>query len=133
MREKVEDKQKALSIIESAKKDLEYTFTLKISDDSSNTIIRNVYESFRMLGEALLINKGISTSDHVMMINEILNLDIETSRPLNLLDNLRRLRHSINYYAYRANKEEAENIINLAKSNFNLVFYKIKKIIESKN
>jgi len=132
MREKIEDKQKALSIIESARKDLEYTLTLKVSVDSANTIIRNVYESFRMLGEALLISKGISTSDHIMMINEIINLNIETSRPLNLLDNLRRLRHSINYYAYRADKEEALNIINLAKVNFNAVFIEVKKIIEKK-
>lgn len=132
MREKIEDKQKALSLIESAKKDLEYTLTLKVSVDSANTIIRNVYESFRMLGEALLINKGISTPDHIMMINEIINLNIETSRPLNLLDNLRRLRHSINYYAYRADKEEALNIINIAKFNFNAVFIEVKKIIEKR-
>lgn len=132
MREKTPDKKQALSLIESAKKDLEFTFTLKISEESANTIIRNVYESFRMLGEALLLNKGFTTSDHITMINEITNLNIETPRPLNLLENLRRLRHNINYYAYRATREEAENILNFAKSNFNLVFITIKKIIEDK-
>jgi len=130
MREKIQDKNKALSLIESSKKDLGFTLKLEISDESANTIIRNIYECFRMLGEALLINKGIVTSDHIMMINEIISLDIQTSRPLVILDNLRRIRHNINYYAYRSNKEEAQNFINLAKFDFNKVFIKIKDIIE---
>jgi len=132
MREKISDKKKALDLIESSKKDLDFTLTLKITNESANTIIRNIYECFRMLGEALLVNKGISTSDHITMINEIINLDINSSRPLNLLDNLRRLRHNINYYAYRATKEEADNISNLAKTTFNLTFINVKKVIENK-
>ena len=131
-REKIEDKNKALSLIESAKKDLEFTFKLEISDESANTIIRNIYECFRMLGESLLIKRGIVTSDHIMMIDEIIKLNIETSRPLSVLDNLRRIRHNINYYAYRANKEEAKNFIDLAKSDFDKVFMKVKDIIKEK-
>jgi hypothetical protein len=132
MREKFSDKKNALSLIESSKKDLEFTFTLKVSEDSANTIIRNVYESFRILGEALLIYRGISTSDHIEMINEIINLRINSSRPLNILDNLRRLRHNINYYAYRASKEEAQNILDFAKENYILIFDKINNIIENR-
>lgn len=129
IRERTPDKNKAISIIYSAKKDLEYTFKLEISDESANTIIRNIYECLRMLGEALLINKGIENSDHIMMIEEIINLKIETSRHLSILDNLRRIRHNINYYAYRANKEEARNFINFAKSDFNKIYSKVKEII----
>jgi len=131
MREKIPDKNKALSLILSAEKDMLYTLRLEISDEAANTIIRNVYECFRMLGEALLIGRGIETSDHIMMINEIINLKIETSRSLFILDNLRRLRHNINYYAYRANKEEAKNFISLAKSDFSNIFIKVKEIIET--
>ena len=130
MRDKTPDQKQALSLIVSAKKDLEFTLTLKASEESANTIIRNIYECFRMLGEALLVIKGIYAADHVMMINEIINLEIDTLRPLNLLENLRRLRHNINYYAYRANKEEAENIVNLANKNFKKVFEKVKEILE---
>ena len=129
MRNKIPDKQEALSIIESSKKDMDYTLTLQISEDSANTIIRNVYECFRMLGEALLISRGISTSDHIAMINELMKIDLDSSYPLPLLDNLRRLRHSINYYAYRASKEEAEYAINLAKNNFKILFIKVKEMI----
>lgn len=132
MREKIPDKQRALSLIESSKKDLEFTFSLEISDLSANTIIRNIYESFRMLGEALLVIKGVENADHIMMIDELLKLNIKTARPLNVLDNLRRLRHSINYYAYRANKLEAENMLNLAKEDFNKVFKKVNEVINPK-
>ncbi len=131
MREKVKDRQKALSIIDSAKEDMKYTFTIKPAQNSANTIVRNVYECFRMLGEALLINKGLQTSEHVAMLNELISLDIETPRSLNLLDGLRRLRHSINYYGYRATIEEAESSLELAKVFFEKLFNKVKDIIIS--
>jgi len=130
MREKFPDKKEALSLIDSSLRDFEFTLTLKATDESANTIIRNIYECFRMLGETLLISKGIVTSDHTEMIGEITKLNIKTSRPLIILDNLRRIRHRINYYAYRANKEEAENILNFAKSNYNLVYKEVKSIID---
>jgi len=125
------DIKKALSLIESSKRDIEYTFTLSVSAESANTIIRNVYECFRMLGEALLTAKGIKSEDHILPIGELISLKISTSRPLNLLDNLRRLRRNINYYGYSATAAEAEDILNFAKSCFNQVFKEVKKQIES--
>lgn len=129
IREKVPDKMKALSLIESAEKDMGFTLTLKNSDGSANTIVRNVYESFRMLGEALLVFRGIEPLDHVVCINEILKLEVDSERPLNLLDGLRRLRHTINYYGYRASAKEAEDTISIAKNCFYPVLEKIKEII----
>jgi len=82
-----------------------------------------------MLGEALLIIKGIEPLDHIICIKELLDLDIETSRPINLIDNLRRLRHNINYYGYRATKLEAEDTISIAKSCFTPILEKVKEII----
>jgi len=129
IRKKNPDKEKALSIINAAEADMDYTLSLQISDKSANTIVRNVYESFRMLGEALLIIKGIEPLDHIICIKELLDLDIETSRPINLIDNLRRLRHNINYYSYRATKLEAEDTISIAKSCFTPILEKVKEII----
>ena len=129
IRKKNPDKEKALSIINAAEADMDYTLSLQISDKSANTIVRNVYESFRMLGEALLIIKGIEPQDHILCINELLNLNIETPRPINLIDNLRRLRHNINYYGYRATKLEAEDTISIAKSCFAPILKKVKEII----
>jgi uncharacterized protein (UPF0332 family) len=123
------DIKKALSLIESAKRDITYTLSLSISPESANILIRNIYESFRMLGEAILTAKGIQSEDHVLPISELTIMKIQTKRPLNLLDNLRKLRRNINYYGYSATKEEAEDIVNFARVCFDDVFKEAKKII----
>lgn len=95
------DKERAKSIMQNSIKDMKYTLSLKVCEESANTIIRNIYESFRMLGEAILLKKGIRPIDHINSVDEILKLEIKTKRPLILLENLRRLRHNINYYGIR--------------------------------
>lgn len=127
MRQKIPDLEKAKSIIASAKKDYEYTLTIKVNDNSANTIIRNIYESFRMLGEALLIIKGFGFTDHMECINELINLKIKTKRNIQILDYLRKTRHSINYYGYIAKKEEAEEIISIGKDLFMEFYNEVEK------
>ena len=61
LRYKRPDHKNALSIIEAAKRDLNFTLSIKFSDESGATIVRNIYESFRMLGDALLVAKGIKS------------------------------------------------------------------------
>ncbi len=129
IRYKVPDKKNALSMIEAAKNDLDYTLTLEPTDQSSTTIIRNIYESFRMLGEALLIAKGIKSEDHITPINNLIKLNVQTPKSINILDNLRKLRHGINYYGYRPTKAEAEDSIELAKTCFNILYEEVKKQI----
>ena len=76
-----------------------------------------------------LITKGIESTDHILPIKELTNIKIETSRPINLLDNLRRLRHNINYYGYRPNIEEVKDVIDMAKNIFKPLFnYVLKEI-----
>lgn len=127
---KMPDKKRALDLISSAKEEIVYTLSLEISEKSANTIVRNIYESFRMLGESILIAKGVKETDHVASINELLKINIETSRPKYLIENLRKLRHSINYYGYKASVEEAKDTISIAKSCFNPLFNEINKIID---
>lgn len=131
MMQKKPDIKKSLSLIESSKRDINYTLSLKISEESANTIVRNIYESFRMLGEAILTARGIKSEDHVLPISELTSLKIQTKRPLNFLDNLRKLRRNINYYGYSATKEEAGDILNFAKSCFDDVLIEVKRKIES--
>jgi|SRR3989344_2154638 len=129
IRNKIPDKNRALSLLRSAKSDLAFTLTIKLNDDSANTIARNIYESFRMLGEALLLSKGLQSQDHILPINELIKLKISTPRPMNILDNFRRLRHDINYYGYKATIVDAQDIINFAKSCFNIAYEEVKRII----
>ena len=119
IRYKVPDKKNALSIVEASKKDMNFTLTLKLSEESGATIVRNIYECFRMLGDSILVANGIKSDDHIVPIQELLKLKVTTSRPIYLIDNLRKLRHNINYYGYSPKLVEVEDIISLAKSCYN--------------
>ena len=123
MRNKRPDKKNALSIIEAAKMDMEFTLTLKPEEKSGPTIVRNIYESFRMLGDALLVAKGIESEDHIVPIKELLGIKVETGRPIYLINNLRTMRHNINYYGYKPNLIEVKDAISIAETCF-LPLYK---------
>ena len=118
VRYKRPDKKNALSIVSAAKRDMEFTLSLKPTEEAGSTIIRNIYESFRMLGDALLVSKGIKSEDHIMPIKELLTLKVSTSRPINLIENLRQLRHNINYYGYSPKLVEVEDVVSIAKACF---------------
>ena len=118
IRYKRPDKKNALSIIEAAKRDMEFTLSLKPTEESGSTIVRNIYECFRMLGDALLVVRGIESEDHIMPIKELLKIKAITTRSTNTIDNLRRLRHNINYYGYKPNLAEVEDAISIANSCF---------------
>jgi len=132
IRYKFSDKKNALSLVESATRDMKFILTLVATEQSAATIIRNIYECFRMLGEALLTSKGIKSQDHIIPIQELLRLKVNTSRPIYLIDNLRKLRHSINYYGYSPKLGEAEDIIDLAQSCFGPLRAAVLKAINEK-
>ena len=112
------DKKNALSIVSAAKRDMGFTLSLEVTEEAGATIIRNIYESFRMLGDALLVAQGIKSEDHILPISELLKLKVKTSRPIYLIDNLRRLRHNVNYYGYSPRIVEVEDVVSIAKSCF---------------
>ncbi len=129
-RQKIPDKKNALSLIESAKREMNYTLTIFLNEDSSSTILRNIYENFRMLGDAILISNGIKSTDHIQQIKELLKIKVNTTKPLGLINNLRISRHKINYYGYRPSINETQEAISLAKSCFYPLFQEIKKMVK---
>lgn len=129
IRYKRPDKKNALSITDAANREIEFALKLRLTEESVSTIIRNIYESFRMLGGALMVSKGISPEDHIAPIRELLKIRVQTSRPLGIIDNYRVLRHNINYYGYKPNIEEAEDIIDFAKKCFKPVYLAVLKEI----
>jgi len=131
MRYKRPDHKNALSIIEAAEREMNYTLTIKVSEMSASTIIRNTYECFRMLGDAMLVLEGIESEDHLAPIRRLTEISINSSRPLNILDNLRRLRHNINYYGYKPSVFEAEEAIFISKSLFEPLCSHIKSKINT--
>ena len=124
------DKKNAESIIEASIKQMNYTLKLESNDESAFNLIRNTYECFRMLGDALLVSKGLTSEDHVEQITAIENLNLKTARPIKLIDNLRRMRHNINYYGFSPKKNDADDAVSFAKSCFAQVVNAVKKEIE---
>lgn len=106
---------------------MDYTLTLDINEVSATTITRNIYECFRMLGDAILVGKGIQSEDHIQPIKEITSLNITTDRPIGLVNNLRTLRHNVNYYGYNPKITEVNDAVSLAKACFYKAYEKIKK------
>jgi uncharacterized protein (UPF0332 family) len=129
MRYKRPDKKNALSILEAAKRDMKFTLSLKVSEVSASTIVRNIYESFRMLGDALLVSKGVESTDHIIPIQELMKIKVNTTRPIYLIDSLRNLRHNINYYGYQPNISEVDDAISIAKNCFTPLSEEVRKII----
>lgn len=132
-RQKHPDRKNASSILEAASRQMKYTLTLSPNDDSAFNIIRNIYECFRMLGDALLVAEGIESQDHLEPINALMKMQVETSRPTKLVDNLRRMRHNINYYGYSPKKIEADDAISLAKACFVPLVDAVRQEISKKN
>ena len=128
MRYKRPDKKNALSIINAAEREMKFTLSLKPTEESGSTIVRNIYECFRMIGDALLVLKGISSKDHLAPIDELTKLQVKTSRPIIIIDNLRRLRHNINYYGYKPSLGEVEDARSIAKT----IFQALQKSVRDK-
>lgn len=122
MRYKRPDKKNALSIIDAAKREMDFTLSLKPCEASGPTIARNIHECFRMLGDAIMVAEGIESEDHVAPIKELMKINVSTTRPINILDNLRRLRININYYGYKPSLAEVNDAISIAESLFNPLY-----------
>ena len=121
------DNKNALSIINASEREMQFTLKQAITEESAFNIIRNVYECFRMLGDARLISKGIISQDHIEQIKELEIINVKTERPIKLVDSLRRLRHNINYYGYIPNKSEAEDAVSIVHACFQPLLKEIKK------
>ena len=133
IRKRLPDKFKAQSMITAAEAQINFTRTINPTAESSFTIVRNVYESFRMLGDALLLIHGKEASEkghHVEMINELLTLKVETKRPIQVLLNLKDLRNKINYNGYMPTLEEAKEALSIIDACFQPLVKTIKEELQ---
>lgn len=131
IRQKRPDYRNAISMVDAAKREMGYTLKMLNNPESASTIARNIYENFRMLGDALLMSKGKIIQDHAECVRELIKLNVKTERPLGNLENLRILRHNINYYGYQPTAEEVHDAISIAKACFQPLYDSVKKQILS--
>lgn len=130
MRVKRPDVKNAVSIIEAAKRDMAFTLKLSVNEESGPTIIRNIHECFRMLGDGLMVSQGRVSVDHSEPLNELMKLKVDSKRPLNLLDSLRRLRNNINYYGYKPKVVEVMDAVSIAESCFDVIYKEVKRSLD---
>jgi len=135
IRNRIPDKWKAKSILEAAQKEIVFIKTIPITEESAATVIRSIYECFRMLGDALLaiLGKEATGQDHHSeMISALFTLKVETKRPLQIIGNLKSTRNKINYQGYIPTKAEAQEAIDIANSCFTALYEEIKKEVDKK-
>lgn len=126
------DKVKARGMVKAAIIDMQFIEKIPDTKESAQTKIRGIYENFRMLGDALMIAKGLQSKGpdhHFEMINELIKLKIETDRSLGLLHELRKLRHKINYEGYIPPLVDLEYAISIKKSLWKKVLEEVNKAI----
>lgn len=128
IRRRVPDKFKAKSLLESAKLEMKFIKTLEVSTESGSTIVGRTYENFRRLGEALMLIRGKEAKgpgQHRTIINELLTLKVETTRPIQVLRNLKKIREDINYNGYIPNMAEIEDVLSITNACFNPILKEI--------
>ncbi len=133
IRKRQPDVFKATSLIAAAEKEMQFIMKLEIVQESASTIVSRVYESFRMMGDALLSLHGKQATGpdhHTQMINELFKLSLKTQRPIQALGNLKTLRNKINYQGYIATVEDAKDAHLFALACFSQVVIQIKKELQ---
>ena len=71
--------------------------------------------------------EAIGTDHHTEMINELITLRVQTSRPIQTILNLKSLRNKINYQGYLPTVEEADDALSIVENCFNPLKEEIKK------
>lgn len=124
------DKKRAASMIEAAEREMDYVVHQAMKAEAAATLVRAMYECFRMVGDALLLARGFEAKDHHVMIDEVLHMDVETPQPLVVLDRLRRTRMKINYEGYFPTKEELDDFHSFSRACWQPVLTAAKKRLE---
>src|SRR3989344_9702395 len=112
------DPEKADSIVESAKSRLEYVKGRDANKDNVSFIIEGYYEVIKELLVALLLYKGLRSSNHQCLISYFYKTYPEYEAEGNLISQMSYLRNRLDYYGekidfefYNKNKLEFNNII----------------------
>lgn len=114
-------------MIEAAEREMTYVLKQGMNPEAAATLVRAMYECFRMIGDALLLARGYEAKDHHVMIDEVLHLDVTTPQPIIILDRLRRTRMKINYEGYFPTAAELDDFHNFTRACWQPVLTAAKK------
>lgn len=128
MRKRVPDPTLARSLIEASEKEMQFLETLPATIDAAMTIVSRMYECFHRLGEAVLVLDG-KEGDHEQCIVALMSLNVQTTRPLQVLDNLRQMRHNIIYRGFQPSSADVEDVLSIKAACWQPVLEVVKKRI----
>lgn len=135
IRNRSPDFAKANSMLTAVVEDMTFLETIITSPKAKQTLIRGIYENFRLLGEALLTAKGLEatgTDHHAEMIAALIHLNVKTTRPLETLHILRKLRHAINYEGYIPTAQDVADTLSIKNDLWQPLLTDVKRTIEEK-
>ncbi|HLC84977.1 MAG TPA: hypothetical protein VJH22_04245 [Candidatus Nanoarchaeia archaeon] len=128
MRVRAPDPSHARSLVEASKQEMAFLETLPKKIDAGSTLIRGIYENFRRLGMALLLLDGITTQNHETAIKRLIDLPkMNTTRPLRTLDQLRKLRHDINYQGYQPTQADLNEAVSIKNACWKPLYEEVSK------
>ena len=133
IRKRFPDRAKAEGIVATAEKNISAIERLEIDSITGPLITSTIYESFRMLGDALLTAEGFETEGkdhHSEMIGRLMQLKVNANRSLLVLDELRRKRNKINYDGYLPTQDEVKDVIAVKNSLWKPLLEEIKFVIK---
>ncbi len=121
------DKAKIDSIIKTAERRInfikEVVNNIKITKENVSFIIENHYEAIKELLTALLLSKGLRSSNHQCLISYFYKNYPEYEAESNLIQRLSYLRNRLEYYGeeidlnfYNSNKENIEKVTAIIKN-----------------
>lgn len=111
LRSRQKDLEKIKSMINSAEINVEVAKSIKINNNTSTLVFREIYESIRQLGDAKLWLIGYEPQNHEVSMEILKEFNIKDKVKLNSLDRIKKIRHDINYRGFRTSIEQAEEII----------------------
>jgi hypothetical protein len=130
MKSRVPDRRLALAMLEMAEVEMAYALGQERTEEAAMTLFRAIYESFRAVGNALLVNRGIESDDHVSQIDEVIALGIPTERPLVLLQEYRTTRHDLNYHGIKPTMAQFMDFMDFADRCWKPVLREAKKKVK---
>lgn len=105
------DRERALSLKESAELNANIAKGIKLDENNSTLIFREIYESIMQLGDSLWWMEGCESLTHDGSMEILKDVEIKDKVKLNYLERFKKIRHDINYRGFKASLLQAKEIL----------------------
>ncbi len=122
----------ARSLLDEAEREMRTVLMFPADDRHAGIIIKTIYDCFQQAGDALLRARGLEPRDHHVSMDELEHMTVKTPRPLQTIQNIRKLRNSIKYAGFKPSVEDTQDAIDYAKACWPAVLAEARKIIKAR-